>query len=113
MLDSLPDRPLTNDEAEGLKEQDERFVPLSILKGGDDPFVVYTLAFYLDGPGRVHLLGYDDADGGWVAFRSFDEDEWSIDEQEDAVKRWVEDRYGDTYEQGVLDEESKTVDLES
>jgi len=33
MLDSLPERPLTNDEAERLKQQDGRIVPLSILKG--------------------------------------------------------------------------------
>lgn len=113
MLDSLPDRPLTNDEADQLKQQDERIVPLSILKGGDNPFVVYTLAFYLHEPGRVHLLGYDEEAGGWVTFRSFDEDEWSVDEQEEAVQRWVGDNYGDKYEQGVLDEESKTVDMGS
>jgi len=111
MLDSLPERPLTNDEAERLKQQDQRIVPLSILKGDDSPFVVYTLAFYLNEDDRIHLLGYAEEKGGWVKFESFSEDGWTIEKQESAVQEWVDDRYGDTYEQGVLDEESKTIDL--
>jgi len=66
MLDSLPERPLTNDEAERLKQQDGRIVPLSILKGDGGPYVIYTLAFYLNEESTIHLLGYDDEDG-WIA----------------------------------------------
>lgn len=111
MLDSLPDRPLTNDEADRLKQQDRRIVPISILKGDDSPYVIYTLAFYANGAGRVHLLGYADDESGWVKFESFPEDDWTVDKQETAVQNWVADQYGDEFEQGVLDEESKTVDM--
>lgn len=112
MLDSLPDRPLTNEEAKHLKEQDARIVPLSVLKGGDDdPFVIYTMALYASESHQVHLLGYSETEAGWVQFESFPEDEWTVDEQEKRVSQWVEKRYGDTFEQGVLDEDSGTVDI--
>ena len=112
MLDSLPDRPLTDEEAEHLKEQDARFVPLSILKGRDnDPFVIYTMAFYASESNQVHLLGYSDTEGGWVQFESFQEDEWTVDRQEERISQWVEEQYGDKFEQGVLNEDSGTVDI--
>jgi len=111
VIDALPDRALTNDEAEQLKQQDSRIVPLSVLKGGDDPFVIYTIALYRSEAGRIHLLGYSDAEGGWVEFDSFSDDEWTVERQEDRVQEWVEDQYGDELEQGMLDEEAGTVDL--
>lgn len=111
VIDALPDRALTNEEAEQLKQQDSRIVPLSVLKGGDDPFVIYTMAFYRSEAGTVHLLGYSEEDGGWVQFESFPEDEWTVDRQENRVQQWVEEQYGDRFEQGMLDEESGTVDL--
>lgn len=111
MIDALPDRALTNQEAEQLKQQDSRIVPLSVLKGGDDPFVIYTMAFYRSEESTVHLLGYSDEEGGWVQFESFPTDEWSVDRQETRVQEWVEDQYGDEFEQGMLDEESGTVDM--
>lgn len=111
MQDSLPDRPLTNDEAETLRQQDDRIVPLSILKGGDDPFVIYTLAVYRHEAARVHLLGYSEDAGGWLEFESLAEDEWTVERQEERVQEWIDDQYGDDFEQGVLDEESGTVDI--
>lgn len=111
MLDSLPNRPLTNNEAEQLKQQDNRIVPLSVLKGGENPFVIYTLAFYLHEAGRIHLLGYSEDDGGWITFESFNENEWSIGLQEETVQSWVENQYSDKYEQGMLNEESGTVNI--
>lgn len=111
MLDSLPERPLSRDEAERLKQQDPRIVPLSILTGQDSPFVVYTLAFYLNDKRRVHLLGYSEAEGGWVEFESFDEEDWTVEAQEETVQNWVDRQYGDEYEQGMLDDESGTVDV--
>lgn len=111
MIDALPDRALTNEEAEQLKQQDSRIVPLSVLKSGDDPFVIYTMALYRNDAGSVHLLGYSDEAGGWVQFESFPEEEWSVERQEDRVQQWVEEQYGDEFEQGVLDEKSGTVDI--
>lgn len=111
VIDPLPDRALTNDEAEQLKQQDSRFVPLSILKGGDDPFVIYTMAFYRNETGRIHLLGYSEEENGWVQFESFSDDEWTVERQENRVQEWVEDHYGDEFEQGMLNEESGTVDF--
>lgn len=111
MIDALPDRALTNEEAEQLKQQDSRIVPLSVLKSGDDPFVIYTMALYRNDAGSVDLLGYSEEAGGWVQFESFPEEEWSVERQEDRVQQWVEEQYGDTFEQGVLDEESGTVDI--
>lgn len=111
MIDALPDRALTDREAEQLKQQDSRIVPLSVLKGGDDPFVIYTMAVYRSEESTVHLLGYSDAAGGWVQFESFPEDEWSVERQETRVQEWVEEQYGDEFEQGVLDEGSGTVDM--
>ncbi|WP_276259112.1 hypothetical protein [Haloglomus litoreum] len=111
MIDALPDRALTNDEAEQLKQQDARIVPLSVLKGGDDPFVIYTMAFYSSEAGEVHLLGYADEEGGWVQFESFPDDEWTVERQEARVREWVDEQYGDEFEQGMLDEESGTVDM--
>jgi hypothetical protein len=111
MLESLPGRPLARDEAEQLKEQDGRIVPLSILTGEESQFVVYTLAFYLHERERIHLLGYSDEEGAWVEFESFDEADWTVDAQETAVQNWVDAQYGDEYEQGMLDEESGTVDV--
>jgi hypothetical protein len=111
VIDALPDRPLTDDEAEHLKRQDGRIVPLSVLKGGDDPYVIYTLAIYRDDPGRVHLLGYAETEGGWVQFDAFDDDEWTVERQESRVQEWVEEQYADEFEQGVLDEASGTVDM--
>lgn len=111
VIDALPDRALTNEEAEQLKQQDSRIVPLSVLKSGDDPFVIYTMALYRSGAGSVHLLGYSDEEGGWVQFETFPEDEWSVERQEDRVQQWIEAQYGDEFEQGVLDEDSGTVDV--
>jgi hypothetical protein len=111
MIDALPDRALTDEEAERLRRQDDRIVPLSVLKGGDGPFVIYTLALYRNEEGTVHLLGYSDEEGGWVQFESFPEDEWSVDRQEDRVQEWIEAQYGDEFEQGMLDEGSGTVDV--
>lgn len=111
MLDSLPSRPLSRDEAEQLKQQDGRIVPLSILTGQEGPYVVYTLAFYLHDKGRVHLLGFSEDDDGWVDFESFDEEDWTVETQEEAVQSWVDRQYGDEYEQGMIDDESGTVDV--
>ncbi len=111
VIDALPARALTNDEAEQLKQQDPRIVPLSVLKGGDDPYVIYTMAFYRSEAGEVHLLGYSDDAGGWESFESFPEDEWSVERQEERVEQWVTEQYGDEFEQGVLDAESGTVDM--
>jgi hypothetical protein len=111
VIDALPDRALTNEEAEQLKQQDSRIVPLSVLKSGDDPFVIYTMALYRSGAGSVHLLGYSDEEGGWVQFETFPEDEWSVERQEDRVQQWIEAQYGDEFEQGMLDEDSGTVDV--
>lgn len=112
MFESLPERPLKRDEAERLKQQDGRIVPLSILTGEESPYVIYTLAFYLSEKGRVHLLGYSDEDGAWVEFERFDEEDWTVDRQEKAVQEWVDRQYGDEYEQGLLDEEAGTVDVD-
>jgi hypothetical protein len=112
VIDALPGRALTNDEAEQLKQQDSRIVPLSVLKGGDDPFVIYTMAFYRSEEGRVQLLGYSEEAGGWVKFDSFPEEEWTVEQQENRVQEWVQSQYGDELEQGVLDEESGTVDIQ-
>jgi hypothetical protein len=111
VIDALPGRPLTDDEAEQLKQQDNRIVPLSVLKGGDDPFVIYTMAFYRSEDGRVQLLGYSEEAGGWLQFESIAEDDWTVERQEDRVEQWVDDQYGDELEQGVLDAESGTVDI--
>jgi hypothetical protein len=111
VIDALPDRALTNEEAEGLKEQDPRIVPLSVLKGGDGPYVIYTMAFYRSEAGTVHLLGYAESEGGWVEFESFPDDEWTVERQEDRVSEWVDAEYGDRFEQGTLDAESGTVDM--
>jgi len=112
VLESLPDRPLTDEEAEHLKQQDARIVPLSVLKGKDeDPFVIYTMAFYGSESQQVHLLGYSDTEGGWIQFESFPEEEWTVDRQEERVSQWVEKQYGDKFEQGVLSEDSGTVDI--
>jgi len=111
VIDALPDRALTNEEAEQLKQQDSRIVPLSVLKGGDDPFVIYTMAFYRSDAGVVHLLGYAESTDGWVEFESFPEEEWTIERQEDRVQEWIDEEYGDEFEQGMLDEDSGTVDL--
>lgn len=111
MLDSLPERPLSNDEAENLKQQDPRIVPLSILKGGDSPFVVYTLAFYLNNAGEIHLLGFSENERGWIKFKTFDEEDWTVETQEDAITEWIDQQYGDSYKQGMLEEDSKTVDM--
>ena len=112
MLDSLPSRPLTNDEAEQLKRQDNRIVPLSVLKGGETPFVIYTFAFYLHEASRIHLLGYSENGNGWRAFASFSEDEWSVDLQEETVQSWIKEEHGEKYEQGILNEESNTVNVD-
>lgn len=113
MLDSLPDRPLTDGEAEHLKEQDPRIVPLSILKGEDtDPYVIYTIAFYASESQQVHLLGYSDTEGGWMKFESFREDDWTVDRQEERVSQWIEEQYGDQFEQGVLTDDSGTIDIQ-
>lgn len=109
VLDSLPDRALTNDEAERLKTQNPGVVPLSILKGKETPFVVYALAYYLRTSGEVHLLGYSEDDGGWVTIETFPEDEWSVDSQERVIQEWIDARYGEEFEQGILDEDSGTV----
>ena len=53
MLDSLPERPLTNDEAERLKQQDGRIVPLSTLKG-DGGHLRYLHAGVLSERGKHH-----------------------------------------------------------
>jgi hypothetical protein len=111
MLDSLPDRALTNQEAERLKQQDSRIVPLSVLKGGDDPFVIYTMAFYRNEVGRVLLMGYSSEKGGWVQFASFSEEEWTVERQEDRVQEWIVEQYGDEFEQGVVNEASGSVDV--
>jgi hypothetical protein len=111
VIDALPDRPLTNEEAEQLKQQDSRFVPLSVLKSGDDPFVIYTMALYRSEASSVHLLGYSEEAAGWVQFESFPEAEWSVDRQEERVQQWIDEQYGDEFEQGVLDEESGTIDV--
>lgn len=112
MIDALPDRPLTDAEAEQLKEADARFVPLSILKGGDDPYVVYTMAIYESSAERVHLLGYSERESGWVRFESFSTDEWSVERQERTVQRWIDDQYGEEFEQGILHEETGTVEMD-
>ena len=113
MIDSLPSRPLTNKEAENLKQQDPRFVPLSVLKGADsDPFVIYTMAFYADESQQVHLLGYSDDETKWVEFESFQQDHWTVDRQEERVSQWIEQQYGDQFEQGVLSEDSGTIDIQ-
>lgn len=111
MIDALPDRALTNEEAELLKQQDSRIVPLSVLKSDDDPFVIYTMALYRNDAGSIHLLGYSEEADGWVQFESFSEQEWSVEQQEDRVQQWVEEQYGDKFEQGVLDEKSGSVDI--
>jgi hypothetical protein len=111
VIDALPDRALTNEEAEQLKQQDSRIVPLSVLKSSDDPFVIYTMALYRNDAGSVTLLGYSEEAGGWIQFESFPEAEWSVERQEDRVQQWVEEQYGDKFEQGVLDEKSGTVDI--
>lgn len=111
MIDALPDRPLANAEAEKLREEDGRFVPLSILKGGDDPYVVYTLAVYRSSAGRVDLLGYSEREGGWLRFESFSVEEWSVESQEQTVQNWIEEQYGDEFEQGVLREDEGTIDM--
>lgn len=112
MLDSLPNRPLTDDEAEQLKQQDNRIVPLSVLKGGESPFVIYTFAVYLHEASRIHLLGYSENDNGWITFASLSEDEWTVELQEETVQSWIKEEHGDKYEQGILDEESNTVNLD-
>lgn len=111
MIDALPNRALTNDEAEQLKQQDPRIVPLSVLKGDDGPFVIYTLAVYRSEAGSIDLLGYSDEQDGWVQFESFAEEEWTVERQEDRVQQWIEVEYGDEFEQGMLSEESATVDM--
>ncbi|SDG13579.1 hypothetical protein [Halorientalis regularis] len=112
MLEALPDRPLTDEEAEHLKQQDARIVPLSVLKGGsDDPFVIYTMALYGSETNQVHLIGYSDTEDGWIQFESFPEEEWTVDRQEERVSQWIEQQYGDKFEQGVLSEDSGTVDI--
>lgn len=112
MIDSLPDRPLTDAEAEHLREQDSRFVPLSILKGADSPYVIYTLAIYRNSSETVHLLGYSDEERGWMQFASFPQDEWSVDRQEETIQAWIDEQYGEEFTQGVLDEEAGQVKMD-
>lgn len=112
MIDALPARALTNEEAEQLKQQDPRIRPLSVLKGGDGPYVIYTLAFYSSDTGEVHLLGYSDEAEGWEVFESFLEGKWTVERQEERVTEWVTNQYGDEFEQGVLDEASGTIDMD-
>jgi len=113
MLQSLPNRPLTDAEAEHLKQQDARIVPLSVLKSeNDDPFVIYTLAIYGTNTQQVYLLGYSETESGWVQFESFPEDDWTVDRQEERVTQWIEEQYGDKFEQGILDEASGAVTMD-
>lgn len=111
MIDALPDRALTDKEAEQLKQQNERIIPLSVLKGGDNPYVIYTMAIYKNEVGTVHLLGYSNEDGGWIQFESFPDNEWTVERQETRVQEWVEEQYGDEFKQGILNEGSGTVDI--
>lgn len=111
MLDSLPNRPLTNAEAESLKRQDGRIIPLSILKGGDDPYVIYSLAVYRNEAELVSLVGYSEDAGGWIIIETFDEDEWTVDRNEEVLQDWIDDEYGDELEQSWLDEDGSEVSL--
>lgn len=113
MIDSLPDRPLTNAEAERLREVDTRFVPLSILKGADSPYVIYTIAIYLSTSERVHLLGYSERERGWLQFESLPQEEWSVERQEETVQQWIDEQYGDEFNQGIVDEEAGEVRVNS
>lgn len=111
MLESLPERPLTNSEAEQLKNQDEGVVPISILKEKDDPYVIYTLAIYRSSASKVHLLGYSDQEGGWIDIKSFPEDEWTVEKQENTIQQWIDEQYSDEFEQGRLNEESNQIKM--
>lgn len=111
MLESLPERPLTNSEAEQLKNQGKGVVPISILKGKDDPYVIYTLAIYRNAASKVHLLGYSDQESGWVGIKSFPEDEWTVEKQENTIQQWIDEQYSDEFKQGQLNEETNQIEM--
>lgn len=112
MFDSLPNRPLTIDEADALAG--DKIVPLSILMVGDGQSAggsVYTLMVVSEGKDRTWVIGFSEEDGDWTIIHEAENDEWELEKQEARVQEWIEENYGDQVDStGTIDTESGDID---
>jgi hypothetical protein len=91
VIDSLPDRPLSEDEAMSLLHQtNERFVPDAYIDDFDGMGFGYVTALYLDIEAEaIVLLGYDPDESGWRCIRT-DDETTPITETYDRLDAWCE-----------------------
>lgn len=92
LLDSLPERPLTREEA--LKVCDHEVVEWGAAPAATDEGEVYT--FLLVFPDTAYGLGYDEDDQQWGVIHSVDRDtEGSVAELDREMNAWAKRLYGD------------------
>lgn len=107
MLNSLPERPLTMEEADAIAG--DNITPLSILMVGDGVNAsasVYTIWVVSENAGMSWVVGYSEDNGGWGVIYESPEEEWDFEEQEEIVQEWISSEYEDKLDsQGSLDPE--------
>lgn len=92
VLDSLPERPLTESETERLVETKDEFAPLCFR-----PEVPSRhLYVFVIGGSRHHVVGYDLDDQAWVSIATFDElTSWKDVLERERIDAWIDNQYPD------------------
>lgn len=89
VLDSLPERPLTESETRRLADAKDDFAPLCFR-----PEVPSRhLYVFVIGGERHHLLGYHLDERSWVSVATFDKDPTTDMLDQEGVRSWIDDQY--------------------
>jgi hypothetical protein len=95
LLNSLPERPLTLNEADAVASNDLAkggITPLTIREDGPQPLVV-SLMVVNEIQGKSYLVGYSLEKDGWIIIESWDKEDWSIEEQDETMDEWLKAEY--------------------
>lgn|GEM_PF-4648124 len=91
VLDSLPDRPLTETETRRLTEQKDQFAPLCYR-----PEVPSRhLYVFVIGGDRHHVVGYDLGEQAWVSITTVDQKPTTEVLDREGIRWWVDNEYPD------------------
>jgi len=105
VLESLPDRPLTLDEADVLansEPEDAIIAPLTVMALDGEASCV-TLSVAREGGEMAYLMGYSPSEGGWIQIQSWTNDEWTVEKQDAAVEQWVDSNFHEDAEHSFYD----------
>ncbi|WP_436931822.1 hypothetical protein [Halosimplex halobium] len=105
VLDSLPDRPLSIEEADVLansEPEDAIIAPLTVMAIDGETSCV-TLSIAREKAEMTYLMGYSPSEGGWIQIQSWTNEEWTIEKQDTAVEKWVSANFHEGAEHSFLE----------